>query len=197
VVVVVVGGRVVVVGATVVSVVVVVLFDVVVASVVVVVDSLLEVVDPLVVERPLALGLVVVVSFGRVGTYSGSDGSARFGAVVVVGDGVSSALVVVESSPPTLGTYSGCLVDVVESCAPTARTGAAWAAATGLRAGGPARPRSSAASAGLATPRVVVPTMDVARVTATAWSATRRARGKVAQATARTAAGSLLRLASR
>jgi hypothetical protein len=72
----------------------------------------------------------------------------------------------------------------------------AWAAATGLRAGGPARPRS-AARAGPATPRVPPPTIEVARVTATAWSATRRTIGRVAQPTALTAAGSLVRLASR
>jgi hypothetical protein len=54
-----------------------------------------------------------------------------------------------------------------------------------------------AARAGAATPRVLPPTIEVARVTATAWSATRRASGRVAQPTARTAAGSLVRLASR
>jgi hypothetical protein len=73
----------------------------------------------------------------------------------------------------------------------------AWAAATGFLAGGPIPPRESAASAGPAVPRVPPPTMDVARVTASAWSATRRTTGTVAQLTARTAAGSLVRLASR
>ena len=55
-------------------------------------------------------------------------------------------------------------------------------------AGGPG-PRLSAARAGPATPRVVPPTIEVARVTATAWSATRRASGRVAHPTARTADG--------
>ena len=79
---------------------------------------------------------------------------------------------------------------------PWALLSVAWAAATGFLAGGPARPRS-AARAGPATPRVPPPTIEVARVTASAWSATRRTAGRVAQLTALTADGSLVRLASR
>ncbi len=117
-----------------------------------------------------------------------AGGSVASGAVV---GGAVVALPEVGAWSAGSGTYG---VDGGCSCWP--EDPVAWAAATGFLAGGPAPPRS-AARAGPATPRVLPPTIEVARVTATAWSATRRASGKVAQPTARTAEGSLVRLASR
>ena len=74
----------------------------------------------------------------------------------------------------------------------------AWAAATGPRAAGPIPPPlAGAAPAGAAEARLPPPTIEVASVTATAWSATRRTSGSVSTRTARTAPGSRLRLASR
>jgi hypothetical protein len=111
-------------------------------------------------------------------------------------------------SLPEVGTWSagsgtyrpagGSVVSVAElggSCWP--EDPVAWAAATAFLAGGPIPPPRSAARAGPAARAWCPPTIEVARVTATAWSATRRARGRVAHPTARTADGSLVRLASR
>ena len=116
-----------------------------------------------------------------------------------VGGGAVSSVVGGGAWPAASGTYEGGDGSVASpagsSCAAVELV--AWAAATGVRVGGPKPLRPSAASAGPATPRVPPPTIEVARVTATAWSATRRASGRVAQLTALTAAGSLVRLASR
>ena len=126
-------------------------------------------------------------------------GSAAVGAGV---GGVVSPVPEVGARSAALGTYEGGDGSVaspaeVAGASWGAVESVAWAAATGLRAGGPIPLRPSAASAGPATPRVPPPTIEVARVTAIAWSATRRASGRVAQLTALTAAGSLVRLASR
>ena len=126
-------------------------------------------------------------------------GSAAVGAGV---GGVVSSVPEVGAWSATSGTSRGRrrlgrLPAEVEGASWGAVESVAWAAATGLRAGGPIPLRLSAASAGPATPGVPPPTIEVARVTAIAWSATRRASGRVAQLTALTAAGSLVRLASR